>query len=58
MELLVPGKIEPIVFKIDNLWDADTLEEVPTVNPGKAEQKVVLRIPYEIEKDWILRRKK
>ena len=58
LELLVPGKIEPIVFKIDNLWDADTLEEVPTVNPGKAEQKVVLRIPYEIEKDWILRRKK
>ena len=58
LELLVPGKIEPIVFKIDNLWDADTLEEIPTVNPGKAEQKVVLRIPYEIEKDWILRRKK
>ena len=30
LELLVPGKIEPIVFKIDNLWDADTLEEIPT----------------------------
>ena len=58
LELLVPGKIEPVAFTIDNLWDADTNEEIPTVNPGKAEQKVILKIPTKVEEGWILRRKK
>lgn len=58
LELIVPGKIEPIVFNINNLWDADTLEEIDTVNPGKAEQKVILIIPHHVEKGWIIRRKK
>ena len=58
LELIVPGKIEPIVFDINNLWDADTLEEIDTVNPGKAEQKVILKIPHNVEKGWIIRRKK
>ena len=58
LELLVPGKIEPVAFTIDKLWDADTNEEIPTVNPGKAEQKVILKIPTKVEEGWILRRKK
>jgi putative protease len=58
LELIVPGKIEPVEFKIEKLWDADTLEEINTVNPGKAEQKVILNIPYKTEEGWILRRKK
>lgn len=58
LELIVPGKIEPIEFPIENLWDAETKEEIDTVNPGKAEQKVILRIPCEVENGWILRRKK
>ena len=58
LELIVPGKIEPFIFKIDNLWDAETLEEIDTVNPGKIEQKVFLKIPYDIESGWIIRRKK
>lgn len=58
LELLVPGQIEPIEFQIENLWHDETGEEIATVNPGKAEQKVVLRIPYEVKKGWILRRKK
>ncbi len=58
LELIVPGKIEPIVFNINNLWDVDTLEEIDTVNPGKAEQKVILKIPHHVEKGWIIRRKK
>ena len=36
-------------------------EEIETVNPGKAEQKVILNKPnleIQVEKDWILRRKK
>ena len=58
LELIVPGKIEPIVFNINNLWDAETKEGIDTVNPGKAEQKVILKIPHHVEKGWIIRRKK
>ena len=58
LELIVPGQIEVVKFKIDKLWDSDTDEEIETVNPGKAEQKVVLKIPFAAEEDWIIRRKK
>ena len=61
LELIVPGRIKPIEFEIEKLWDDETLEEIQTVNPGKAEQKVILNKPnvdFAIEKDWILRRRK
>lgn len=58
LELIIPGKIEPLVFNIDKLWDADTLEEIKTVNPGVKEQKVILKIPAKVEEGWIIRRKK
>ena len=61
MELIVPGKIEPVKFKIEKLWNDETGEKIPTVNPGKTEQKVILNKPqteFDWEKDWILRRKK
>ena len=58
LELLIPGQIEPIAFTIENLWNDETGEEIQTVNPGKAEQKVVLEIPCEVKEGWILRRKK
>ena len=58
LELLIPGEIDSLEFKIDELWNDETLESIPTVNPGKAEQKVVLKIPAKVEEGWILRRKK
>ena len=58
MEILVPGKIEPVSFKIETLWDSETEEEIPTVNPGKAEQTVLMKLPIKAESGWILRRKK
>lgn len=58
LELLIPGEIKPLVFNIDKLWDADTLEEITTVNPGVKEQKVILKIPAKVEEGWIIRRKK
>ena len=62
LELIVPNKLEPIEFKIEKLWNDETEEEIETVNPGRAEQKVILTIPrnqiLKFEKDWILRRKK
>ena len=58
LELLVPGQIEPVAFDIEQLWNDETLEEINTVNPGKAEQKVILKIPHEVKEGWIIRRKK
>ena len=58
LELLIPKKLEPIKFKIDKLWDAETEEEIDTVNPGKKSQQVKMRLPIKAENNWILRRKK
>ena len=58
LELIIPGKLEPLVFTIDALWNDETLEEINTVNPGKAGQKVILNIPHEVGENWIIRRKK
>ena len=58
LELIKPYEIEPYEFKIEKLWDIETKEEIDTINPGKAEQKVILQIPVNVEKGWILRRKK
>jgi len=58
LELIIPGKVEPLEFTIDKLWDAETDEEIGFVNPGKEGQKVKLHIPVEAKVNWILRRKK
>jgi len=58
MEVIIPGEIKPIKFKIDNLWDSETKEQINTVNPGKTGQTVLMQIPEKVEKNWILRRKK
>ena len=58
MEILIPGKIELVSFKIETLWDSETGEEIPTVNPGKAEQTVLMKLPIKAEGGWIIRRKK
>ena len=58
LELLIPGKLEPEIFKIEKMWDTETKQEIPHVNPGKEGQTVILEIPYKAEKGWILRRKK
>jgi len=58
LEIIIPGKIEPEIFNIEKLWDIETGEEIETINPGKAEQKVKMILPIEVEKGWILRRKK
>ena len=58
IELLVPYKLEPEIFKIEKLWDIDTNKEIDFISPGVKEQKVIMKIPVKCEKDWILRRKK
>lgn len=58
LEILVPNQLSPEIFTIEKMWDAETGEEIDHVNPGKEGQKVILSIPYKVEKGWILRRKK
>ena len=58
LELIEPYKLEPYVFKIEKLWDADTGEEIKEVSPGVKGQKVILNMPEKCEKDWIIRRGK
>ena len=58
LELLVPNQLEPVKFKIENLWDIETNEPLNTINPGKQGQQVKLKLPVVSETDWIIRRKK
>ena len=58
MEIIIPSKLEPIIFTINNMWDAETKEVIDHVNPGREGQKVILEIPKKCESGWILRRKK
>jgi len=58
LEIIIPGKIEPHPFVIDKLWDDETEEEITHVNPGKLGQKVKLKLPMHVEKNWMIRRKK
>ena len=58
LELIIPNEIKPQAFAIEKLYDSETNEEISTVNPGKQGQTVILDIPFEVKKGWILRRKK
>ena len=58
LEIIIPNNIDPYEFKIEKLWDAETDEEIDTVNPGKLGQQVKMKLPIECKSGWILRRKK
>ena len=58
MEIIIPGKLETEKFKIEKLWDIETDEEISTINPGRANQKVKIILPIEVKENWIIRRKK
>lgn len=58
LEIIIPNKIEPLKFKIEQLWDSETDEQIQAVSPGVKGQKVKMRLPIKCEKNWILRRKK
>lgn len=58
LELINPGNINPIEFKITNLWDIETDESINFINPGRANQKVKINLPDEAKCGYIIRRKK
>ena len=35
LEILVPNTLESVIFKIEEMWDTETKEEIDHVNPGK-----------------------
>lgn len=57
-ELIVPGKIEPELITIDKLFDYDSRDEISVVNPGKADQKVLMKLPDDAKNNYIIRRRK
>ena len=58
LEILIPNRLQPEIFKIEKMWNSETNKEITHVNPGKEGQTVILKIPTKVEKGWILRRKK
>ena len=58
LEIIIPNQIEPVVFKIDALWNVETGEEVSFINPGKSGQSIMMKIPCKVENGYIIRRKK
>lgn len=57
-EMIIPGKIEPHIITIEELYDYETNEKINVVNPGKAEQKVLMKLPSVAENNYIIRRRK
>lgn len=58
LEIIIPNVLEPVKFKIENLWDVENDEKIDAVNPGKQGQQVKMKLPLVCQKDWIIRRKK
>ena len=58
LEIIIPGKIEPYKFTVNELWEEETNEKIEQINPGKLGQKVKIHVPINVEQDWIIRRKK
>ena len=58
LQILLPDKIEPVEFIIEKMWDVETDEEIQTVNPGKINQSVKIKLPIKCEETWMIRRKK
>ncbi len=58
LEIIVPYQLEPVGFKIEKLWDIETKEKISHISPGVKGQQVLINLPIECKKDWIIRRKK
>ena len=58
MEMILPNQLEAIKFTINKLYDIDTGEEIETINPGKLNQSVKMKLPHEAPQGTIIRRKR
>ena len=46
------------IYKIEQLYDAETYEKIQEISTGLKGQKVKIKLTIKCEKDWIIRRKK
>jgi len=58
LEIIIPGKIEPVEFTIEDLWNIETDERIEFANPGVKGQQVKIKIPIKVDEGTIIRRKK
>lgn len=59
LDVLFPNTLETKEFKITKLYDIQTNQSIPTINPGKKGQLVKIYIPFDdIKEGTIIRRKK
>lgn len=58
LDVMIPGTILPNEFAIEELYDTETKEQITHVNPGIKGQSVIIKVPYNMEKDYVIRRKK
>ena len=58
LDVMIPGDIKTHEFNIEELYDTKTKERVTYVNPGVKGQSVIIKVPYNMEKDYVIRRKK
>jgi len=56
LEIIIPGILEPIRFKIEKLISVDTGENIDVVNPGVKDQQVIMNIPVDAEKFYVIRK--
>ena len=58
LDVMVPGDITPHEFNIEELYDSKTRERIDTVNPGVKGQSVIIKVPYDMDVNYVIRRKK
>lgn len=58
LELIVPNQTLPEIINVTELYDIDTKEKIDVVNPGKADQKVLMRLPEIADSNFVIRRRK
>lgn len=58
LDVLKPNDLDSHEFKIEELYDSVTKEKIDTVNPGTKGKSVIIKVPFKLEKDYIIRRKK
>lgn len=58
LDVMTPEDMTSKEFVIEELYDSVTRERIDHVNPGVKGQSVIIKVPYKMEKDYIIRRKK
>lgn len=58
IDVMMPGDTKVHEFNISELYDVNTKQKIDHVNPGIKGQSVIIKVPYNMNVDYVLRRKK